>query len=201
MLLSFVLSAQNQKITDKARIHEIKENITKSCNEIDNIKCKCVQEKSVSLLENDITNEGEVIFVNPDNLYWRNSSPENQSFILKDDSVKIINNEGVNIMPIQEHLIFREVSKFINNAVSNGSAIDEDNFITSYEENENYIIVNMKPKKNRMRNFLGDMRLYFDKTSALIHRIEMIDKNSDITTIMLSDIYINHEIDNTLFNF
>ena len=201
MLLSFVLSAQNQIITDKTRVNEIKVDIIKSCNGIDNMKCKYVQEKSVSLLKDNIKNEGEVIFMTPDNLYWKNNTPENQLFVLRNDSVKIINNDGINIMPIQEHLIFREVSKFINNAVLNSSVIDEDNFISSYEENDNYIIVNMKPKKNKMRNLLGDMRLYFDKTSVLLNRIEIIDKNSDVTTIMLSDIYVNHEIDNTLFNF
>lgn len=201
ILLSSILSAQNQQITDNDRINVIKENITKTCNDINSIKCNYIQEKSVSLLEDDIKNEGEVIFVNPNNLCWKNNYPENQSFILKNDSVKIINNDGVDIMPIEKHLIFKEVLKIINNAVSNNSIIDEKNFIPSYEENENYIIVNMMPKKNKMKNIIGNMRLHFEKSSYLIHRIEIIDNNSDITTIILSDICINHEIDKSLFNF
>ena len=46
-------------------------------------------------------------------------------------------------MPIQENIIFREISKIINNSISNNTIIDENNFITSYEENENFIIINM----------------------------------------------------------
>ena len=140
LLFSFSLSAQNQKITEKSRIEEIKRNITVSCSNINNIKCNYLQEKSISLLEDDIKNEGEVIFMAPNNLYWKNYKPENQSFILKNDSVKIVNNNGENIMPIQENIIFREISKIINNSISNNTIIDENNFITSYEENENFII-------------------------------------------------------------
>lgn len=200
-LLSFALSAQNQKITDKARINEIKENVTRSCSNINNVRCNYIQEKSVSLLEDNIKNEGEVIFMTPDNLYWKNNIPKNQSFILRNDSVKIVNDNGVNIMPIQEHLIFREISKIINNGVSNNSIIDENNFIPSYEENENHIIVNMKPKKNKMKSVLGSMTIHFEKSSYLIHKIEITDNNLDVTTITLSDIYINQNLDNSLFNF
>ena len=113
LLFSFSLSAQNQKITEKSRIEEIKRNITVSCSNINNIKCNYLQKKSISLLEDDIKNEGEVIFMAPNNLYWKNHKPENQSFILKNDSVKIVNNNGENIMPIQENIIFREISKII----------------------------------------------------------------------------------------
>lgn len=201
VLLSFGLSAQNQCVTDKKKIDEIKDNITKSCNNINNIRCKYVQEKSVSLLEDDIRNEGEMIFVTPNNLYWKNNTPKNQSFILKNENVKIINDNGETVMPIQEHLIFREISKIINNSISNNTIIDENNFIPSYEENENHIIVNMKPKKNKMKSVLGSMTIHFEKTSYLINKIEITDNNNDVTTITLSDIYINKGFDSTLFNF
>lgn len=201
VLLSFGLSAQNQCVTDKKKIDEIKDNITRSCNNINNIRCKYVQEKSVSLLEDDIRNEGEMIFVTPNNLYWKNNTPKNQSFILKEENVKIINDNGETVMPIQEHLIFREISKIINNSISNNTIIDENNFIPSYEENENHIIVNMKPKKNKMKSVLGSMTIHFEKTSYLINKIEITDNNNDVTTITLSDIYINKGFDSTLFNF
>lgn len=201
VLLSFGLSAQNQCVTDKKKIDEIKDNITKSCNNINNIRCNYIQEKSVSLLEDDIRNEGEMIFVTPNNLYWKNNTPKNQSFILKEENVKIINDNGETVMPIQEHLIFREISKIINNSISNNTIIDENNFIPSYEENENHIIVNMKPKKNKMKSVLGSMTIHFEKTSYLINKIEITDNNNDVTTITLSDICINKGFDSTLFNF
>lgn len=202
VLSTMFLSAQsNHTITDKDKISEIKKNITKSCNNINNIRCKYVQEKSISLLEDDIKNEGEIIFVTPNNLYWKNNIPGNQSFILKEENVKIINDNGENVMPIQDHLIFREISKIINNSALNNTVIDENNFIPSYEENENHIIVNMKPKKNKMKSVLGSMTIHFEKTSYLINKIEITDNNNDVTTITLSDIYINKGFDSTLFNF
>lgn len=206
LLISFALLlaglyADAQQITDKVRINDIKGNIVESCENISNLKCNYIQEKSVSLLEDDITYEGEVIFVAPNILFWNNKKTGNQEFILKNDSVKIVNDNGVNIMPIEEHLIFREISKIINNGVSNKSIIDENNFLPAYEENEDYIIVNMKPKKNKMKSVLGNMILHFDKSSYLIHKIEIIDNNYDLTTITLSDIHINQDVDKTLFNF
>lgn len=206
LLISFVLlltalSAESQQITDKMKINDIKENIIESCENIVNLRCNYVQEKSVSLLEDNIIYEGEVFFVAPDILLWNNKNPENQEFVLKNDSVKIVNKSGSNIMPIEEHLIFREIAKLINNGISNKSIIDENNFMPTYEENENYIIVNMKPKKNKMKNVFGNMILHFDKSSYLIHKIEIIDNNNDVTTITLSDIYINKGFDSTLFNF
>lgn len=206
LLISFALLlaglyADAQQITDKLRINDIKGNIVESCENISNLKCNYIQEKSVSLLEDDITYEGEVIFVAPNILFWNNKKTGNQEFILKNDSVKIVNDNGVNIMPIEEHMIFREISKIINNGVSNKSIIDENNFLPAYEENEDYIIVNMKPKKNKMKSVLGNMILHFDKSSYLIHKIEIIDNNYDLTTITLSDIHINQDVDKTLFNF
>ena len=104
-------------------------------------------------------------------------------------------------MSIEEHLIFREISKIISNGVSDNSIIDEKNFTPSFEENDAYIVVNMKPKKNKMKNILGNMIIYLDKSSYLVHKIEITDNNHDITTIVMSDIYVNKNIDNTLFNF
>ena len=80
-------------------------------------------------------------------------------------------------MTIDEHLIFREISKIINNGVSDNSIIDEKNFTPSFEENDAYIVVNMKPKKNKMKNVLGNMKIYFDKSSCLVHKIEITDNN------------------------
>ncbi|MBE6346254.1 MAG: outer membrane lipoprotein carrier protein LolA [Lentimicrobiaceae bacterium] len=200
-LLTITLSAQNKSVTDVLKIGEIKENIRKSCEEICNIRCDYIQEKSVSLLEDTIKNTGEVIFMKPNNLYWKNNSQGDNYFILKNDSVKIVNNNAVDVMTIEEHLIFREISKIINNGVSDNSIIDEKNFTPSFEENDAYIVVNMKPKKNKMKNVLGNMKIYFDKSSCLVHKIEITDNNHDITTIVLLDIYVNKNIDNTLFNF
>lgn len=200
-LLSLTLSSQSQYITDVHSIDEIKDNIRISCDEICNVRCNYIQEKSVSLLEDKISNEGEVIFMKPNSLYWRNDSQGDNFFILKNDSVKVVNNNGVTVAPIKEHIIFREILKIINNGISNNSIIDEKNFVPTFEENDNDIIVNMKPKKNRMKSVFGNMRLYFDKSSYLVHRIEMTDNNNDITTITLSDIYLNQNIDNTLFKF
>ena len=154
-LLTITLSAQNKSVTDVLKIGEIKENIRKSCEEICNIRCDYIQEKSVSLLEDTIKNTGEVIFMKPNNLYWKNNSQGDNYFILKNDSVKIVNNNAVDVMTIEEHLIFREISKIINNGVSDNSIIDEKNFTPSFEENDAYIVVNMKPKKNKMKNVLG----------------------------------------------
>lgn len=201
ILFSLGLSAQNQQIIEKSEINVIKSKITEACKNINNIRCNYLQEKSVSLLEDEIRNEGEVVFTTPNKLYWENTSPKNHSFTLKNDSVKIVNDNGVNIMPIQNHLIFREISKIINNSISSHSIIDENNFIPSFEENENHIIVKMKPKKNKMKSVLGNMTIHFDKSSYLIHKIEITDNNNDITTITLSDISVNQDIDNTLFNF
>ena len=200
-LHTITLSAQNKSVTDVLKIDEIKESIRKSCDKICNIRCNYIQEKSVSLLEDRIKNTGEVIFMKPNSLYWRNNSQEDHYFVLKNDSVKIVNSNGVNIMSIEEHLIFREISKIISNGVSDNSIIDEKNFTPSFEENDAYIVVNMKPKKNKMKNILGNMIIYLDKSSYLVHKIEITDNNHDITTIVMSDIYVNKNIDNTLFNF
>lgn len=200
-LPTITLSAQNKSVTDVLKIGEIKENIRKSCEEIYNIRCNYIQEKSVSLLEDTIKNTGEVIFMKPNSLYWKNNSQGDNYFILKNDSVKIVNDNAVNVMTVDKHLIFREISKIINNGVSDNSIIDEKNFTPSIEENDAYIVVNMKPKKNKMKNVLGNMKIYFDKSSCLVQKIEITDNNHDITTITLSDIYVNQNIDNTLFKF
>lgn len=201
LLMSLNICAQNRHVTDKQEINEIKDQVAETCNKLQNLKCNYIQEKSISLLEDNIICKGEVMFETPNNLYWKNNQPEELSFVLKNDSVKIVNKNGINIMPVEEHLIFKEIAKIINNGISNKSIIDENNFIPTYEENEDYIIVNMKPKRNKMRSVLGNMILHLDRTSYLIHKIEIIDNNFDITTITLSDIYTNQDLDKTLFNF
>lgn len=195
------LSAQNQEITDDNRINIITEAITNKCNEINTLECNYIHEKSISLLDDKLKMEGSVTFMLPNNLHWSCKNNDNQSFTLKNDSIRINNGNGINIMPVQEHLIFREIHKIINNSICNKSFIDHNNFRPSFYEDENNVIIILKPKKNRMKSLFGEMCFFFDKNSFLINKIEITDSNNDITTISISDIYINETIDTEIFNF
>lgn len=202
ILISFLTTtAQNLTVEDKEKVREIIGEITKKCNEIENMRCNYIHEKSVSLLEDEIEMSGTAIFVKPNNLYWSCNNDDNQYFILKNDSIKINNTNGVTMMPVQEHLIFREIHKIINNSISSNSFFDETNFTPTLVENENHYIINLKPKKNKMKSVMGNMTFHFDKSTLLLSQIEVTDSNNDITNIRLSDIYINQELDNNLFNF
>lgn len=195
------IDAQEQKITDSKDIELISKEFSEVFSKIESIKCDYIQEKSISLLEENIITKGHIVYVNPQKLYWIANEPVEQSFVMNEDSIKIINSSGTNLMPINQHPVFKEISKLIYISELQNQFVDNANFDIEYFKNDNNLIVRMKPKKSRLKKIIASLNVHFDYNTKLAEKIEITDANNDITTISLSNPIINQGIDYLLFTF
>lgn len=207
LLISFITimaqlaCAQGIKITDKASIATLRSELAQAYSEIETMQCQYQQEKTIALLEDNIKTQGVVIYHNPRKLYWSMKDDYDHYFAMCDDNIKIVNANGETTMPINNHPIFREIAKMVIAGEKRGDLIDDNNFYSELYEYKDTFVVQMKPKKNRMKAMFGIMTLIFDKETKIMKCIEMTETSGDKTTITLHEVVINQKCDNSMFTF
>lgn len=199
--MAHVALAQGTIIKDKTTIATLRSELAQAYSEIETMQCRYQQEKTITLLEDNIKSQGTVIYCNPRKLYWSMDDDYAHYFAMCDDNIKIVNANGETAMPINSNPIFREISKMVTAGEKRGDLIDDSNFYSELFDDEDSIIVEMRPKKNRMKAVFGIMTLTFDKDTKTMKSIEMTETSGDKTIITLHDVLINHECDNSLFTF
>lgn len=200
-LLSFMmLSAQNQQIVDTSDIEEITTKFSESVDKIENMRCHYIYEKSVSMLEETIKSSGTIAYKRKGSLYWDNEN-SNSSFLLLNDSIKIINNDSCVITRTEDHLLFKEIAKIVASGEENGFVFDQTMFETVIYNENNAVKVNVTPKKKRLKSLFNSILITIDNDTMVVTSIEISDVYGDIAKITLSDVVFNIKENDSYFKF
>ena len=62
-----------------------------------------------------------------------------------------------------------------------------------------YWAADLEPKEANMKKMFKYIRLYFNTTHTLVYKVEIVEKNGDVTTIKLNNIETNKQISNSKF--
>lgn len=200
MLLSLTLSAQNQTVTDVSEIENIITLFSENINNIDNMLCHYQYEKSVSMLEETIQSSGTVAYMKKCKLYW-NSENNNSSFLLINDSIKIVNKDNCNVTTTENHPLFKEIAKIVSSGEENGFVFDKNTFETVFSKDTDAVTVQMTPKKKRLKSLFNSILIIIDNDTMTIQSIEITDVYGDMAKIILSDVVFNAPENERYFKF
>lgn len=188
-----------RKATEQEKL-SFTEKLSKSTSAFNTLTSNFIQNKTISILDETVQSEGRVYFKKQDQLCWQYLKPYSYKFVINGDKILVENGKDRNIMDANSNKLFGEIKKMILSTM-NGKSDQLKDFEQSYLINNQFILISLLAKSKEMKSMMREVKLYFEKSSCIIDKIEIVEESGDATTIQLKDKQINTTIKDEIFNF
>ncbi len=198
-ILPIISYAQEFRQVNLTEQNEIIDRINSTVASVETIKSNFIQIKRMSLMQEDMQSFGQLYYSSKGMLRWEYLKPYTYCFILKGDNVSIKSHKSTDQINIKNNKIFQEITKIMMNSITGKCLSDAQGFDVKMSVGNKVLIADLIPKKKELKRMFKNIKLYFDSEKMMIVKIEMFERNSDLTTINLNDIEINKVIDEAVF--
>ena len=173
--------------------------IEKASAALTSLQCSFIQKKVISILSESVISKGNLLFKKDNKLCWEYSSPYYYLFALNGDKVYIKNEKSTTRFDTKSNSLFKEISILLMNSISGTGLIDPKKFDVIFSQNPSELKARLTPKNKTLSSIMSTITLYFEKSTYLVHTIEMIEPTGDSTTIVFNDVKLNQEISDENF--
>lgn len=202
MLLSLVATASLAQAMRDATAAETKsmiETINRKSASIKTISCSFTQEKKMSMLNDKLVSRGVMYYSNAGKLRWEYTSPYSYILVINNNTVTMKSGSRKSTADMSTSKLFQAIARIMAGSVTGKSLSNNRDFnVKMYCYNE-YWAADLEPKEANMKKMFKYIRLYFNTTHTLVYKVEIVEKNGDVTTIKLNNIETNKQISNSKF--
>ena len=199
LIVALTLSGFSQTKLSDSEQQSFKQKVMKSAQATKSIQSDFIQTKHLNVLEDELVSEGQLYFKSPNLVKWAYIKPYKNVAVFKNDKL-LVNNEGKkDEMDLSSNRLFRSLNTLIVNSIK-GDMFDETQFDISYFGIPEGYMVRFAPKDKRLKKFIASFELKFEKSSALVSEVKLIEPNEDFTTIVFKNKQMNVSIPDSIFN-
>ena len=173
--------------------------IEKASASLASLQCSFTQKKIINVLAESVVSKGKLLYKKENKLCWEYVSPYYYLFALNGDKVSIKNDKSISQFDTKSNALFKEISLLLINSISGAGLIDPKKFDVVFYESATTVQARLTPKNKALKSILSTITLHFEKTSYLVHTIEMIEPSGDATTIVFSEVKLNQPISDEEF--
>lgn len=173
---------------------QIRQKIAVAAQTMTSMQCDFVQTKQLKMLNDKMVSEGRMYYSQKDKLRWEYVKPYQYTFIMNGDRVLLKNKERSDVIDVRQNKIFREIANIMLNSVVGNCLNDDRSFKTSITTAGGQWVATLLPQRKDMKQMFQKIILHFDQQLATVSRVELVEKNGDLTTIDLKNIRKNETI-------
>lgn len=178
---------------------KVKQEINRAAARLTSLQCDFVQTKYLKLLNDKMVSNGKMYYLQNNKLRWEYTSPYHYTFILNDYKVLLKNDNRNDVIDVQQNKLFREIARIMMNSVVGKSLSDEKDFKSRISSSGNEWVATLTPVRKEMKQMFKELYLYFNKTSYMVSKVTLIEKNGDKTVIELKNLKTNGAINASIF--
>jgi outer membrane lipoprotein-sorting protein len=176
-----------------------KQKFAETSRKTQTIEANFIQEKNLSVLSEKIITKGRFLFKKEKKLRWEYTEPFHYLIVLNNGTMFIQDEEKKNKIDIRNNKMLAEINYIIIGCVQGNVFNDEKKFLPSFFENSGSFLVKLKPMESNLKEYLSEIRIFFDKNDLLVTRLEMLEPAGDYTRIDFSGEKINSSISDEKF--
>ena len=180
-LVSFAFS--QGPLTEIKNSASFKQKFTEATRKTQTIEANFIQEKNLSILSEKIITKGRFMFKKEKKLRWEYTEPFHYLIILNNGTMFIQDEEKKSKIDIRSNKMFAEINSIIMGCVQGNLFNDEKKFLSSFFENSRSFMVKLKPLASNLKEYLSEIRIFFDKDNFKVTRLEMHEPSGDYTNI------------------
>jgi len=163
-------------------------------NALKSIEADFVQEKNMAMLQEKIISKGTFCFKKPNLIRWQYNEPYKYLVIINNNKVLIKDENKTNKFDMKSNKIFRKVNDLLTDCMQGTVLSKRSEYKVSFYENENFYIVKLLPLTKNMKEFIGNMQIYFDRKDFSVGKIDMVEPSGDNTLISFKNKKINQAV-------
>ena len=195
-----VMMAQTMRKATVAESKSMIEKINATAASIKTISCSFSQEKKVSMLNDKMTSKGVMYYTSAGKLRWEYTSPYSYILVINNNMVTMKSGNKKNTVDMSSSKLFQTIARIMVSSVTGKSLSNSKDFdVTMYTIDSNWV-AHLQPKESNMKKMFKYIRLYFNANHTMVSKVEMVEKNGDMTTIRLNKIETNGQINNSKFS-
>jgi len=177
-----------------------KSNLAEMSRKTNTIKSDFIQEKNLSFLSEKIISKGLFYFKKENKIRWQYTEPFDYLIIINENKIFIKDEDKESKYDMGSNKIFNEINNIITGCVQGEILNNDKDYKIEYYENDNFYYVKLIPYSEKMKEFLSNIDIYFDKKDFSVSILEMIELSSDYTKIEFINKRLNEEIPDAKFN-
>lgn len=163
-------------------------------NSLKTIESDFVQEKNMAMLEEKIISRGTFCFKKPGMIRWQYNEPYKYLVIINNNKVLIKDENKTNKFDMKSNKVFRKVNELLTDCMQGTVLSKRTEYIVSFYENESFFIVKLLPLSKNMKEFIGNILIYFDRKDFSVSKIDMVEPSGDNTLISFKNKKINQPV-------
>ena len=193
-------SAQTDfKVVPESDLGKVKNSIKAKNTQIQTLTCPFIQTKKMAVLKENAVSKGIMYFKKTDLFRWEYTG--DAPFVFVQNHEKYFTKTNGKVAEIKDNSVrlFQEISKLVISSINGDILENSKKFKTEFSENNSLLLVNLTPTQKSMQNFISKIKLFFDKTTYLVTKIEIYESGNDMTIIQFKDVNINQTMNDNLF--
>ena len=176
-----------------------KSNLTEMTRKTNTIESDFIQEKNLSFLSEKIISKGLFYFKKENKIRWQYTEPFDYLIIINENKIYIKDEDRESKYDMASNKIFKEINKIITGCIQGDILNNDKEYKIEYYENYNFYYVKLTPYSEKMKEFLSNINIYFDKKDFSVSKLEMIELSGDYTKIEFLNKKLNEEIPDEKF--
>jgi outer membrane lipoprotein-sorting protein len=203
-LLSFLLCILNSEaqypgytLLDQPETFKI--SFTQATAKTETIQSDFKQEKSLSMLSENINSTGKFWYRKNDKIRMEYIQPYSYIMILNGSKIYIKEGQKENKISANSNKIFQQVNRILIDCVG-GSMLDNPDFQSRIFERSGTFLVELIPLAKNLRELYKNINILIDKKDYTATAIEMFELSGDKTIIRFQNKILNAQIDDSVFN-
>ena len=175
-LLHLVSYAQ-MKVNDSESENMI-QSVCNAAEEIKSLKCRFIQTKHLSLLQTDMTSEGEMLYNGGNQLKWEYKSPYLYTFILNKDKVLLKSEKNADVIDVRSSRTFQQIARIMLNSITGKCLVDNDDFNVTMLKDRKAWIAELTPKNKGLAKTFDNIKLSIDPEIQMVTSISLHEKRN-----------------------
>jgi outer membrane lipoprotein-sorting protein len=176
-----------------------KQKFSEATGKTQTIEASFIQVKNLSVLSEKIITKGRFLFKKEKKLRWEYTDPFHYLIIINNETMFVQDEEKKIRVDIRANKMFAEINSIIIGCVQGNLFNDEKKFFSSFFENSKSFMVKLKPLASNLKDYLSEIRIFFDKNDFTVTRLEMHEPSGDYTNIDFSGEKINTNLPDEKF--
>lgn len=195
---SLLMFGQNSLSLAKQR--EVIAKIDKSVAAMHTMQCQFRQSKTMKIMKRSITSNGVMYFEKPNKLRWQYVSPYSYTLIFNGNKAYMKSAKSTTTVDVNKNKMFKQIIDVVVNCVTGGNLSNNEYFKVAVCQSGKSFYANLTPQKKEMKQVYSLITLYFNTSLTMVNKVVMKEKNGDTTTIDLSEIKTNVNVDDKVFS-
>lgn len=189
--------SQNSQLSD-SEVNSFKHDVASHAKDLKTLSSDFTQTKHIRLMKENSVSNGKLYYKSPDILKWEYHSPYNYKILYKENQLFINDDGDKSVTSLRSHKLFEKLIGLISGSVNGKLMEDPGNFDINYFRSGEQVSAVIIPKDASLKNMFNEIILMFDKENKL-KSVQLKEDEGDYTQIDFSNIKLNAELENSIF--